>query len=133
MPKKINTNSVESELSSSAFFSPQIIKPKNLNKSEKLPAITRISDKDSMLTSYQNPIIEKIRKSVKDLGKEVTFVRLTENEKDRLIDLVHLLKKKRKDTSENEVARIALNYLLDEYDANKNESILSKVIDALLA
>jgi hypothetical protein len=77
--------------------------------------------------------IEAIRKAVKDSGKEVAFIRLTREEKHSLADIVYTYKRQGKKTTENEVARIALNSLLIDYKANGERSMLARVIEALLA
>lgn len=78
-------------------------------------------------------LIERIRKTVKAPGKEVSFVRLTPAEKQELADVVYTYKRQGKKTTENEIARIALNYLLADYHASGELSVLAQVIDALLA
>src|SRR5262245_17553600 len=40
----------------------------------------------SMLASYQTSVVETIRKTVKEVGKEISFVRLTLEEKRQLAD-----------------------------------------------
>lgn len=77
--------------------------------------------------------IEQIRKVVKVTGKEVSFMRITPQEKQILGDIVYRYKQMGKKTTENEINRIALNYLIADYQANGDESILTSVIDALLA
>ncbi len=77
--------------------------------------------------------IEAIRKVVKAPGKEVSFVRLSPDEKGELADIVYTYKRQGKKTSENEINRIALNYILQDYKANGENSILAKVIAALIA
>ena len=77
--------------------------------------------------------IESIRKVVKTVGKEVAFTRLTPEEKRRLEDIVYSFKRQEIKTSENELLRIALNHLLDDYQENGKESVLAKVIAALRA
>jgi len=89
--------------------------------------------KASTLASYPDNIIEAIRKAVKQTGREVTFVRLTPAEKSQLADIVYTYKRQGVKTSENEISRIAMGYLLEDYKANGHESILAKVIAALLA
>jgi hypothetical protein len=76
-------------------------------------------------------LIEAIRKSVKHPGKEVTFVRLTPEEKAQLGDIVYAYKKQGIKTSENEIARIGLKQLIADYTANGQNSILAKVLKAL--
>lgn len=83
--------------------------------------------------SYASTLVDTIRKTVKVPGKEVSFVRLTPDEKGELADIVYTYKRQGKKTSENEINRIAVNFILHDYKANGNTSILARVIDALLA
>ena len=99
----------------------------------KQPTNKQTSTKASTLASYPASIIETIRKAVKQTGREVTFVRLTPEEKSQLADIVYTYKRQGVKTSENEISRIAMGYLLEDYKANGHESILAKVIAALLA
>lgn len=87
----------------------------------------------STLASYRASLINSIRKTVKSVGKEVSFVRLTPEEKNQLIDIVYTYKRQGVKTSENEINRIAVNFLLEDYKANGKSSVLARVIDALLA
>jgi hypothetical protein len=87
----------------------------------------------STLASNQDKLVESIRKTVKHLGKEVSFIRLTPEEKARLADIVYTYKRQGTKTSENEIGRIGLNYLIADYQANGKESVLAKVIAALNA
>jgi hypothetical protein len=43
----------------------------------------------SVLASYTDSTIETIRKTVKAAGKEVSFIRLTQNEKNQLADILY--------------------------------------------
>src|SRR5437762_4328580 len=97
------------------------------------PVSKQTSMKASTLASYPDSIIETIRKAVKQTGREVTFVRLTPEEKSQLADIVYTYKRQGVKTSENEISRIAMSSLLEDYKANGQESILAKVIAALLA
>ena len=85
----------------------------------------------SMIASTD--IISVVRKAVRQTGKEVSFVRLTPEEKQQLSDIVYTYKRQGVKTSENEINRIAVNYLLEDYRANGENSVLQKVIEALLA
>ncbi len=86
-----------------------------------------------MLAEQQDDVIEVIRKAVKVPGREVSFVRLTQDEKGQLADIVYTYKRQGKKTSENEINRIAINFILEDYHANRDNSILAKVIASLLA
>jgi hypothetical protein len=144
MSKKLDTSAIMNELTgSSAFFRPNkpqppkieakppppppaIIKP---NKQEGNVDSMKASAVDSMLAN--KTAIEAIRKSVKHPGKEVTFVRLTNKEKGQLGDIVYTYKKQGIKTSENEIARIGLNQLIEDYKTNGQNSTLAKVLKAL--
>ena len=81
--------------------------------------------------------VETIRKTVKQVGKEVLFVRITPEEKRTLGSIVYSFNEIYRDegrkTSENEIGRIGLNYLLEDYRANGENSILARVLAALNA
>jgi hypothetical protein len=78
-------------------------------------------------------VVQRIRKVVKTQGKEVSFIRLTAQEKAQLADIVYTYKRQGRRTTENEVSRIAVNYLLEDYRDNGSASVLARVLDALQA
>lgn len=78
-------------------------------------------------------LIETIRKTVKTAGKDVSFMRLTAHEKAQLADIVYIYKRQGKKTSENEINRIAVNFLLEDYKENGAASVLAQVLEALRA
>ncbi|SRR5712692_2292315 len=79
-------------------------------------------------------IIELIRKIVKTPAKEeVLYVRVTKAEKDQLGDIEYTYHRQGIDTSANELGRIAVNFLIADYKANGEQSILAKVLTALHA
>ena len=77
--------------------------------------------------------IEVVRKAVKLLGEKAATHRFTADEKDAIADIVYGLRKKGITTSENEITRIAINYLVWEYRQSKQTSILSRVLERLNA
>lgn len=91
----------------------------------------------STLASIQDDIVETIRKTVKQVGKDTLFVRLTPGEKHQVASVVYALNEmyrgESRKTSENEIGRIAVNFILEDYKANGKESILAKVLAALNA
>jgi hypothetical protein len=91
------------------------------------------SKRASTLASNQESLIETIRKIVKSLGNKVSFTRLTPEEKGRLADIVYTYKRQGTKTSENEINRIAINFLIEDFHAHGEDSVLAKVIDALNA
>jgi hypothetical protein len=84
-------------------------------------------------SANQDQGIETIRKAVKRLGKEATFCRFTEEEKNALGDIVYTYKRSGIRTSENEVVRIAVNWLLANYRDDGQNSVLAQVLDKLNA
>jgi hypothetical protein len=77
--------------------------------------------------------VEAIRKTVKTLGREVSFVRLTPEEKGALAEVVYAYKRQGIKTTENEINRIAINALLADYHARGEASLLARVLAALRA
>jgi hypothetical protein len=73
-------------------------------------------------------IIETVRKSVKVVGKEMSTHRMTPKEKQAIVDLVYSYRGTGTRTSENEIARIAINFLIEDYKQNGENSILHKVL-----
>ena len=57
-------------------------------------------------------LIAAIRGVVKVPGREVSFTRLTAEEEGQLADIVYIYKRRGQKKSENELNRIAFNYLL---------------------
>jgi hypothetical protein len=78
-------------------------------------------------------MVEGIRKAVKRLGKEATFCRFTLEEKNVVGDIVYTYKRNGIRTSENEIIRIAVNWLIENYRADGRNSVLAQVLDKLNA
>src|SRR5258708_4453844 len=109
------------------------------------PSITQTSNQTSLQESIdaskhastiatKPDIIEIIRKIVKTPAKEeVLYVRITKEEKDQLGDIEYTYHRQGIDTSANELGRIAVNFLIADYKANGENSILAKVLSALHA
>src|SRR3954447_22907162 len=77
--------------------------------------------------------VEAIRQVLKFPGREVSYVRLTPEEKARLSDIIYTYKRQGQKTSETEINRIALNYLMLDYHEHGEQSVLARVLAALLA
>lgn len=86
---------------------------------------------DTAIPLNQDEFIEIIRKAVKHLGKEAATYRFTLEEKKALSDIVYSYKGTGIRTSENELTRIAINFLVEDYRNNGENSILAKVIERL--
>ena len=72
-----------------------------------------------------------MRAAVKLIGKEAATYRFTAEEKKALADLVYTYKRQGIRTSENEITRISVNFILADYEANGENSLLHKVLSAL--
>ena len=68
---------------------------------------------------------------VKQIGKEAATHRFTLEEKNILADIEYSYRRQGIRTSENEIARIAVNYLSQDYRINGETSILAKVLKLL--
>ncbi len=80
---------------------------------------------------YPQHTIEKLRTAVKQLGKEAATHRFTVEEKRALKSIAFEYANKDVITSENEITRIAVNFLLDDYRVNREKSLLARVLDGL--
>jgi hypothetical protein len=79
-------------------------------------------------------LLESVRKTVKNPGKEeVLYVRLSKEEKDKLADVSYTYKRQGIKTSDNELVRIALNALLEDYKINGVKSVLALILESLHA
>src|SRR5207245_7715452 len=82
-------------------------------------------------TTPDNDMYELTRKAVKQIGKEAATHRFTLEEKNMLADIEYSYRRQGIRTSENEIARIAVNYLAQEYRKNGENSILAKILKLL--
>jgi len=143
MKKKINSQAILNELQGSVFF-PAKIPPSTQQEDVTIPKdnpSSQASNQASNLASNQastlaapDEIIELIRKVVKNPAKEeVLYVRLTKEEKTQLGDITYTYIRQGRKTTDNELGRIAINFLITDYHANGATSVLAKVIEALNA
>lgn len=86
---------------------------------------------DTVVSSNHDTIIQTVRRAVKELGKEAATHRFTVKEKRAVIDLIYTYKNAGIKTSENEVARIGINFILEDYKQNGENSILDQALKAL--
>lgn len=70
-------------------------------------------------------------KAVRQLGKEDATYRFTLEEKKGLTDVVYTYASAGIKTSQNEIARIGINWLLADYRENGRQSVLVRVLDRL--
>jgi len=138
-----STHSQHSNLASQSRGSEKITKQKKQNQNKSMHASQPASKQTSQLTSRlaiikeptepwpSKAIVETIRASVKNIGKEATTYRFTPEEKKALLETTYSYKLSGLKTNENEVARIAINLILADYQENGRNSVLEKVLGVL--
>lgn len=120
---------------------PAVPEPVQEERTQKVVKDTKQpSNRDTVVSRNQastivsdDDYVEAVRKAVKHLGKEAATYRFTADEKRALADIVYNLKTKGIRSSENELTRIAINYMVWEYRQSKQSSILSRVLERLNA
>jgi hypothetical protein len=75
--------------------------------------------------------LETTRKAVKQFGKEAATHRFTLSEKKALKAIEREYSEQGIRTSENEITRIAINYMLEDYQVNRKKSIVAQVLELL--
>ena len=153
--KKFDETAVLNELKGNSLFFRKPVEPspslepeppKEENKSPTLPApivpkiepardttVSRNHDTtpDTATPRTRDPIIEKTRRAVKHFGKEAATHRFTSEEKKALKSIERDYEERDVRTSENEITRIAINYIIEDYKKNKKDSILARVLEML--
>ena len=94
-------------------------------------AINQSSYPDTMALRYHDTIIETIRKAVREFGKEAATHRFTQAEKHMITDMIYSYNNLGIKTSENEIARIAVNFVSQDYKDHGENSLLDRVLKAL--
>ncbi|MHB8645462.1 MAG: hypothetical protein ACYDAR_06705 [Thermomicrobiales bacterium] len=89
------------------------------------------SNHNTMVSRYQEEMIAAIRGAVRVVGKEAATYRFSPDEKARVSDIIYTYKRQGIRTSENEISRIALNFIFQDYEENGELSVLARVLDAL--
>jgi len=89
------------------------------------------SNQESMQPQIHGVVIDLIRKAVKEVGKEAATHRFTITEKKELADLIYTYKNRGIKTTENEIARISVNFIVEDYKVNGENSVLHKLLKAL--
>ena len=75
--------------------------------------------------------VQRIRKATRQIGKEAATYRFTREEKQALADIIYSYSRLGLKTSENEVVRIAVNWLLGNHGALGEKSLLHRVLKLL--
>ncbi len=139
--KKLNTAGVLNELTGkSRFFErpkrppAEKINPKKIapTPTDKKPDTTIPNNHDTVIPRHHDTVmIEAVRKALKAFGKEAATHRFTLEEKQGIAELIFNFRQKNIRTSENEIARIAINWIMLDYKKNKANSVLHKALVAL--
>ena len=88
---------------------------------------------DTVIPRHHDTTVETVRLAVKDIGKEAATHRFTMAEKEAIAAIVYAYKRRGVRTSENEITRIAVHMLLQDHQAESDESLLERVLQALNA
>jgi hypothetical protein len=90
------------------------------------------ASKTASMLALSPDIIEAVRRIVRKPGKEeVLYVRLSREEKDRLSDVTYTYKRQGMKTSDNELMRVAINMLLEDYKVSGEQSLLARILAKL--
>jgi hypothetical protein len=109
-----------------------MVKNKAEKKTTKESNASSLAINGASTLSLSAESIESIRKIVKNPGKEeVLYVRLSKEEKDKLADVSYTYKRQGIRTSDNELVRVAINTLIEDYKANGERSLLAIIISSL--
>lgn len=87
--------------------------------------------RDTIPLADEDPIIEAIRLAVRQLGKEAATHRFTTAEKQAVAEIIFAYRAQNIRTSENEIARIAINFIVQDYSQKGTESVLHRSLKAL--
>jgi hypothetical protein len=96
----------------------------------KIP-VSQSTNHATMQPDSHDDVIEYVRQAVKHTGKEAGTYRITREEKKALLEICYSFRMEGIRTSENEITRIALNYLIHDHENNKKNSVLERVIEAI--
>lgn len=86
-----------------------------------------------MTPRYHDSMVAPIARSVREVGKEVCTYRLTQYEKTALVEIIYHFRMRNSRLSENEIARIAINILIEDFKTDKKDCMLSSIVEAMKA
>ena len=78
-------------------------------------------------------MVRRLRQAVRRIGKEAATHRFTAQEKADLAQIIYEQRRQGVKTSENEIVRIAVNWLIAEHCAGEGQSVLRQALKALRA
>ena len=87
----------------------------------------------TMTPRYHDSMTATITKSIRETGKEVCTYRLTQKEKTSLVEIIYHFRMRNCKLSENEIARIAINFLIEDFKTDNKDCMLSIIAEAMKA
>ena len=134
MKKKLDTRRIENELKRGSVFFQKA--DKGDTPTPRDPDTTVSRDHDTTTPRDRGPTvadarIETIRRAVRTPGKEAATHRFSRDEKKAIQAIVFTYQQDGIRTSENEIARLAINYLIDDYQQYGANSVLAILLAAL--
>ena len=78
-------------------------------------------------------MVRRLRQAVRRIGKEAATHRFTAQEKADLAQIIYEQRRQGVKTCENEIVRIAVNWLIAEHRAGEGQSVLTQALKALRA
>lgn len=134
--KPIDATRIENELKGASLFFPTNAQPASSARGEESDPLPP-SNHDTVVSRHHDTtppaVVASIRKAVKLVGKEAATHRFTPEEKQAIADIIYTYRRLGYDTSENEIARIAINWLVWEHAEHGEASLLAHVLKALKA
>ena len=76
-------------------------------------------------------MLKPLRQAVRQIGKEASTYRFTREEKDKLAETIYAQGRAGIRTCENEIVRIAVNWLIADQQARGESSVLAQALKAL--
>ena len=135
MKKRLNEDKIINELTQgSAYFrdNPGTPPIEGVQKDKSLPveeeATMTQSNHDTVIPRDHDTMLEDIRKALKVYGKEAATHRFTSAEKAALAEIIFAYTQKGIRTNENEITRIAINFIIKDYRLNKKKSTLHNIL-----
>jgi hypothetical protein len=134
LPDAKNENQAEKQTNVQPTKKGKEVKKEKSNDDTVIPrhhGITTPRYHDTKQPQINGVMIGIVRKAVKEFGKEAATHRFTVAEKKEIADLIYTYKNRGIKTSENEIARIAVNFIVEDFKVNGENSVLHKILQAL--
>ena len=135
MKKRLNEDKIINELTQgSAYFrnNPGTLSIENVQKDKPLPqekeAVKPPNNLDAVIPPDHDTMFEGIRKSMKEYGKEAATHRFTSAEKAALAEIIFAYTQKGIRTNENEITRIAINFIIKDHKLHEEKSTLHEIL-----